>query len=60
MQMGEGAKGENLQEDSSMILKPDTGLRLMTHEIMTWAETKSWSLTDWLIQMPPKATFLTR
>ena len=25
--------------------EPDVGLKLTNHEIMTWAETKSWTLT---------------
>ena len=32
--------------------EPDAGLELKNCEIMTWAETKGWSLTDWGTQEP--------
>ena len=39
--VGGGAEGENLQADTPLSTEPDVGLSLMTHEMMTWAETKS-------------------
>ena len=41
-----GAEGENLQADSPLSVEPNTGLNLMTHKILTWAETKSWTLNQ--------------
>ena len=50
---GGGAEGENLQVDSPLSAESDEGLDsrldLMTHEIMTWAETKSHLGTPFLI-----------
>lgn len=34
-QVGGGAEGKNLQTDSPLSTEFDTGLNLMTHEIMT-------------------------
>ena len=39
--MRRGEEGENLQADSPLNTELDQGLDPMTHEIMTWAETKS-------------------
>ena len=43
---GGGTEGGNLQADSLLVwISPShSGLRLMTHEITTGAETKSWML----------------
>ena len=34
--------------------EPNAGLDPTNHEIMTWAEIKSQSLTDWATHMPRK------
>ena len=43
-QAGEGQREEETESQTDSALsaqKPDAGLKLMNHEIMTWAETKS-------------------
>ena len=49
------SRGEGQRESSSrfpLSKEPDMGLDLTTHEIMTWAKTKSRCLTDWATQCP--------
>ena len=38
--------------------EPDVGLELSNHEIMTWAEMKSWTLNQWATQSPREEIFL--
>ena len=42
--MGGGAEGENLQVDFLLSAEPHAGLNPTTHQMVTWAETKSWKL----------------
>ena len=53
---GTKRKGDTESEAGSRLwavsTEPDTGLELISHEIMTWAEVGH--LTDWATQAPPK------
>ena len=50
-----GAEGKNPQADSMRSVEPNVGLDPMTHEITTWAKTKSQMLTQ--LSHPGTSTF---
>lgn len=49
---GEGQRARTFQTDSPLSEEPDPGLNPPTHEIITWAETKSQPSTDSATQGP--------
>ena len=54
---GEGQRERILSRLHTASIKPDTGLKLMNCEVITWAETQTdWTenLTDWATQVPLK------
>ena len=55
---GGGTEEENLQAESPLSTEPYTGLSPMTHEIMTFAETKSQMLNQLNHPDAPTKTYL--
>ena len=46
--VGGGEEGENLQADSPLSMKQDTGLNLKIYGVMTWDKTKRLGVPGWL------------
>ena len=55
---GKEGEGEKLQADSPLSAESNSGLSPMTHEIMTWTETKSWTLNQLSYSSAPRKDIL--
>ena len=50
--MGEEQRQRERESQAGSAMEPDVGLKLMNHEIMTWAKINSQHLTDRATQAP--------